>query len=120
MMERSTVEYTWQVRSRSRKDPEKRAAKSSSTRGVDTTPRLVWFQQDQEVSDKKFKGYAILAGAKQHIVSSSRLEDTRNLIKSVKPEEPIESTGKSEQTIEQVSLLRTLSNCLTDEVIGPS
>ncbi|XPS75928.1 hypothetical protein M3J09_007992 [Ascochyta lentis] len=39
-------------------------------------PRLLWLQQSQEVNDQSFDGYAILAGPKHHLVTSSRIEDT--------------------------------------------
>lgn len=84
VVERNTVEYTWWVVPKTRSDVEVGVSKPAeldkdNDDEMKAMPRLMWLQQDQEVSDQKFGGYAILAGAKQHITTSSRLEDTRVL-----------------------------------------
>lgn len=55
---------------------EKVVSSSRYKPGLHSSPRLIWLQQNQEVSDQAFNGYAIFAGAKHHVITSSRLEDT--------------------------------------------
>jgi hypothetical protein len=74
MVERNTVEYTWRVPTKDQEDVESGSSGSEESKKTKKTPRLVCLLKNQEVSDQKF-----LAKAKQQIVTSSRLKDTRPL-----------------------------------------
>lgn len=78
-VERNTVEYDWKVLAR-KNDGNESAPRSipvgRSKAKKSISPRLLWLQQTQEVNDQAFDGYAILAGPKRHIITSSRIEDT--------------------------------------------
>lgn len=86
-VERSTEEHNWTVYPRVHQKHGRSSMDASSTeRGVfqdkpdksgKDHPRLLWLQQSQEVNDQFFNGYAVLAGPKHHIITSSRIEDMR-------------------------------------------
>lgn len=71
-VEQSTVENMWK-RSKEKSSP----SHNKSSRDLDAYPRLMWLQQGQTVNDQTFEPYAILAGPKRYVVSSSRIEDAR-------------------------------------------
>ncbi|KAH4155455.1 hypothetical protein HBI56_206550 [Parastagonospora nodorum] len=80
VVERNTTEYDWRVLTRNARGGE--SAHERITGGEDeaemtSSPRLLWLQQKQEVNDQSFSGYAILAGPKHHVITSSRFEDMR-------------------------------------------
>lgn len=77
-VERNTIEYNWKVLSRNKNGGEtaqERINVSESEASMADSPRLLWLQKSQEVNDQSFSGYAILAGPKHHITTSSRIED---------------------------------------------
>ncbi|KAH4338100.1 hypothetical protein HBH98_214880 [Parastagonospora nodorum] len=77
-VERNTIEYNWKVLSRNKSGGEsaqERITISENEADMGDSPRLLWLQQSQEVNDQSFSGYAILAGPKHHITTSSRIED---------------------------------------------
>ncbi|OAL54770.1 hypothetical protein IQ07DRAFT_501735 [Pyrenochaeta sp. DS3sAY3a] len=82
-VERNTVEYDWKVLARIKSGGESApGAISISTENTDVAdaPRLLWLQRTQVVNDQAFGGFAILAGPKHHIITSSRIEDTTSLL----------------------------------------
>ena len=73
-IEQSTTEKKWRV-------PE--SSDGRATAAGDKLliyPRLIWLQQGQTVSDQSFKPFAILAGPKRYVMTSSRKEDVRDKI----------------------------------------
>jgi hypothetical protein len=68
-VEQSTSERAWRVL----EDEKKPKFEDEELKQY---PRLIWLQQSQTVSDQSFDPYAILAGPKRHVVTSSRIEDT--------------------------------------------
>ena len=92
-VERNTTEFAWRVLSPEERKPEKQFPKGRPLPKFkpeeDNAPRLMWLQKSQEVSDQAFDGYAILAGPKYHVITSSRLEDTeRHFVKEDSTESP--------------------------------
>jgi hypothetical protein len=83
-IEQSSVEFSWTT------EVEKKPISShnESSRDLDVCPRLIWLQQGQTVNDQTFEPYAILAGPKRYVVSSSRIEDAQRST-------PERSTGSS-------------------------
>jgi hypothetical protein len=78
-VERNTVEYDWKVLARNKSGEEsahERISAIGNQTDISDSPRLLWLQQSQEVNDQSFSGYAILAGPKYHVITSSRIEDT--------------------------------------------
>ncbi|KAJ8108493.1 hypothetical protein OPT61_g8136 [Boeremia exigua] len=92
VVERSTIECNWTVYPHSHQNDETKLTEASSdeqdmahneleiipgklSKDGKDHPRLLWLQQSQEVNDQSFDGYAILAGPKHHLVTSS-IEDT--------------------------------------------
>lgn len=77
-IERNTTELEWRVLPLKKDEGENtsRVVPTSKYKpGIESAPRLLWLQQSQEVNDQAFQGYAILAGPKYHVITSSRLED---------------------------------------------
>ncbi|KAK5652908.1 hypothetical protein OQA88_9386 [Cercophora sp. LCS_1] len=72
-VEQSTTERSWKVL-------EKKSEAEGRTPDDELKhyPRLVWIQQGQTVSDQTFEPYAILAGPKRYVITSSRIEDTKD------------------------------------------
>ncbi|KAH7179045.1 uncharacterized protein B0J16DRAFT_402399 [Fusarium flagelliforme] len=60
IVERSTDEYSWI------------AVADDEPADESNSPRLLWLQKKQSVSDQSFNGYVIAAGPKKRIVTSSR------------------------------------------------
>jgi hypothetical protein len=84
-VERNTVEYDWQVLESEEGGGESAARRkpiSKKNARIDESPRLLWLQQSQEVNDQSFGGYAILAGPKYHIITSSRMEDMESMLET--------------------------------------
>lgn len=78
-VERNTIEHSWRVLQNVQQKKELESSSSltiDQSESFDSSPRLVWLQQTQDVNDQAFDGYAILAGPKRYIVTSSRIEDT--------------------------------------------
>jgi hypothetical protein len=73
-IEQSSVEFSWTTEVEKEKPT---SSHNESKRGLDVCPRLIWLQQGQTVNDQTFEPYAILAGPKRYIVSSSRIEDAK-------------------------------------------
>lgn len=70
-IEQSTTEKKWRVPEDGRATPDDKLL---------IYPRLIWLQQGQTVSDQSFKPFAILAGPKRYVITSSRKEDVRDKI----------------------------------------
>lgn len=83
-VERNTIEHDWIVLKPNEASMGSKEANVASEDDRATyykpeqknCPRLLWLQRTQEVNEQTFDGYAILAGPKCHIVTSSRIEDT--------------------------------------------
>ncbi|KAJ4401067.1 hypothetical protein N0V91_008208 [Didymella pomorum] len=87
-VERNTVEYDWKVLTKRKAGDESAPGNSSVSMAQArkaTSPRLLWLQQSQEVNDQAFDGYAILAGPKHHVITSSRIEDTEKHLNKKQP-----------------------------------
>ncbi len=84
-VEQSTTERSWKV-------------VDSKTEELDYYPRLIWLQQSQTVSDQSFDPYAILAGPKKKIVTSSRIEDTQAKDDKSDPSSPEKDDDASSDT----------------------
>jgi hypothetical protein len=83
-IEQSSVEFSWTTEVG--KKPT--SSHNESSRDLDVCPRLIWLQRGQTVNDQTFEPYAILAGPKRYVVSSSRIEDAKRST-------PERSTGSS-------------------------
>jgi hypothetical protein len=85
-IERNTSEFDWRIIPKPDGKEDKQAGSDRDTDNPQGEcpnreyPRLLWLQKSQEVNDQSFGGYAILAGAKRHIITSSRFEDTEQLL----------------------------------------
>lgn len=78
IVERNTVESEWTLM-KDYKPPFKKTSRKPTSKGdreKNTYPRLLWLQRFQNVSDQRFDGYAILAGPKRNVVTSSRRKIT--------------------------------------------
>jgi hypothetical protein len=82
-IEQSSVEFSW-----TKVEKKPTSSHNESSRDLDVYPRLIWLQQGQTVNDQTFEPYAILAGPKRYVVSSSRIEDAQRST-------PKRSTGPS-------------------------
>lgn len=103
-VERNTVEYSWRVRRDLKKKQQSKSCKLLSPSKTDgSLPRLLWLQQNQMVSDQLFEGYAILAGPKQNITTSTRLEDVMKALQKRDNEETLKTRDKHSRSNSETS-----------------
>lgn len=70
VIENSTIEFVWKRCSGGIREQDPATVESKR-------PRLIWLQRAQRVNDQTFGSFAILGGAKHHVLTSSRNEDVR-------------------------------------------
>lgn len=97
-VERNTTEHDWRVLKPDRKDADLEQESDVVTSYkplVDDCLRLLWLQRTQEVNEQAFDGYTILAGPKNHIVTSSRIEDTKKSSMGLAKVEVSKASGRT-------------------------
>lgn len=106
-VERNTVEYDWKVLVRNKSGGEsapETIPKTTKNKDSDDAPRLLWLQKTQVVNDQAFGGFAILAGPKHHVITSSRIEDITSLLE---PTDDSKGTDDKLDNEQHVSFFRS-------------
>ncbi|KAK3330422.1 hypothetical protein B0H66DRAFT_527778 [Apodospora peruviana] len=117
-VERNTVEHSWKVPKRVSTVGEPEVGSTAwSNAELKASPRLLWLQQNQIVNDQSFDAYAILAGPKRQIVTSSRIEDTRKRSKKHESVVGSDSYGSIGNAKDQAHNRDGVSNITTWEIL---